>query len=296
MQGNFNSVLDPAQAGRPAKLMIHLKVTLVPLDPSIPWQPLSPGSPPTHLANSMANVRRGQVLDYNNRPFACRSWLVPEWNAYKIRFKRAVEHGWNNQLILLPTDSGDPNDALSDADYRQLISNPNVRAHVEGAIDIALMPTNIAGHALIEVAHLDNPGAHFRVWMHRITDESVQFTTFHDPKWPGWSTGQITVAHEVGHWLRGVNATHFDHIDAAYAKTRPLAERAKVQYGRTLGRKEALMGDGSVVTEHEARPWLARIRRQSSMKLGWSMIHAIEFRKIMNETTDREKQLARAGI
>ena len=107
----------------------------------------------------MANVRRGQVLDYNNNPVACRSWLVPEWNAYKIRFKRAVEHAWNNQLILLPTESSDPNEALGDADYRQLMSKPNVRAHVEGAIDIELMPINAAGHALIEVAHLDNPGA-----------------------------------------------------------------------------------------------------------------------------------------
>jgi hypothetical protein len=291
MQSNYDSVLDPAEAGRPAKLTIRLKVTLVPLDPSIPWVPLSPGSPPTHLADSLAHVRRGQVLDYNNNPVTCRSWLVPEWNAYKIRFKRAVEHGWNNQLILLPTDSSDPNEVLGDADYRQLISSPNVRAHVQGAIDIALMPMNTAGHALNEVAHLDTPGTTFRVWMHRITDESVQFQTFHDRKHPGWSTGQITVAHEIGHWLRGVNATHFDHIDAEYAKTLPAVQRAKAQYGRTLGRKEALMGDGSRVTEHEARPWLARIRRQTPMKLGWSMMHAIEFRRIMNETTDREKRL-----
>jgi hypothetical protein len=28
------------------------------------------------------------------------------------------------------------------------------------------------------------------------------------------------------------------------------------------------------------------------MKLGWSIVHSIEFRRIMGETTDREKQLA----
>ena len=106
MQPNYDSVLDPAEAGRPAKLTIRLKVTLVPLDPSMYWVPESPGSPPTHLADSMANVRRGLVLDYNNTPVTCRSWLVPEWNAYKIRVKRAVEHAWNNQMILLPTESG----------------------------------------------------------------------------------------------------------------------------------------------------------------------------------------------
>jgi hypothetical protein len=47
----------------------------------------------------------------------------------------------------------------------------------------------------------------------------------------------------------------------------------------------------SLVTEHEARPWLARIRRQMSMKLGWTMMHSIHFRRIMNELTDREKRL-----
>ena len=292
MQPNFDSVLEAAKPGRPAKLTIRLKVTFVPLDPSIPWVAESPGSPPTHLADGMANVRRGLVLDYNDNPVACRSWLVPEWNAYKIRAKRAVEHAWNNQLILLPTDSGFANDALSDADYRQLMSNPNVRAHVEGAIDIDFMPTNMAGHALIEVVHLDNAGAGFRVWMHRISDESVQFASHGHSDWPGWRTGQITIAHEIGHWLRDLNATHFEHIDAAYAKTLPAAQRAKAQYGHTLGKKAALMGGGSELTEHEAQPWLTRIRRQTSMKFGWSMMHAIRFRRIMNETTDREKQLA----
>jgi hypothetical protein len=288
MQDNFDSVLDSAMPGQPAKLTIRLKVQLVPLDPSIAWVPLSPGSPPTHLADSMANVRRGQVLDYNNRPVACRSWLVPEWNAYKIRFKRAVEHAWNNQLILLPTENGD---TLSDADYRQLISNANVRAHVEGAIDIELMPPNAVGHTLIEVVHLENAGADFRVWMHRISDESVQFARHGHSNWPGWTTGQITAAHEVGHWLRDLNATHFEHVDAEYAKTLPAAQRAKAQYGHTLGKKSALMGGGSEVTEHEAQPWLTRIRRQTPMKLGWSMMHAIRFNRVMNEGTDREKRL-----
>ena len=79
---------------------------------------------------------------------------------------------------------------------------------------------------LIEVAHLDTPGTAFRVWMNRISDESVQFSRHTDPRWPGWFTGQIAAAHEVGHWLRGVNATHFDHIDWEYAKNLPPARRA----------------------------------------------------------------------
>jgi hypothetical protein len=216
---------------------------------------------------------------------------VPEWNEYRTRFKRAVEHAWNNQIILLPTDSGDASDGLSDQDYRQFISNPQIQAHAEGALDITLMPINTLGHALIEVAHLEKPGDRFRVWMHRITDESVQFAKHYHRDWPDWSTGQITAAHEIGHWLRALNASHFEHIDAEYAKNLPAARRAKEQYGHTLGRKAALMGSGSVVTEHEARPWLTRIRRQTTMKLGWSMMHKIHFRSVANNLSERQKRL-----
>jgi hypothetical protein len=290
-QPNFDSTLAPAQPGRPAKLTINLKVTLVPLDPSVPWTPTGTQLPPTHLAASKAHMKHGQVKDYNNTAVACRSWLVQEWSEYKVRFKRAVEHAWNNQMILLPTESGEAGDGLSDQDYRQFISDPKIQAHAEGAIDITLMPLNVVGHALIEVAHLENAGARFRVWMHRITDESVQFARHEDKKWPGWFTGQITAAHEVGHWLRSLNSTHFEHIDAEYAKNLPAARRAKEQYGHTLGRKAALMGDGSLVTDHEARPWLTRIRRQTTMKLGWSMMHKIHFRNVVNNLSDRQKRL-----
>ena len=129
--------------------------------------------------------------------------------------------------------------------------------------------------------------------MHRITDESVQFHRHYDSDWPDWSTLQITAAHEAGHWLKSLSATHFEHIDAAYAKTLPTAaQRATKQYGRSTGREAALMGKGSVITEHEARPWLTRIRRHTPMTLGWSMIHRIEFDKIKYRIGERQKQLA----
>jgi hypothetical protein len=297
-QSNFDSIFEPAQPGQPAKLSIDLKVTLVPLDPSVAWSPpqvtpVPPAQlPPAHLAASMALVKRGPVKDYNNRVVNCRSWLVTEWNEFKSRFKKSVEHGWNGQIILLPTESSDPNDRLSDADYLELVSSPNVQAHAEGVIGIEIMPITKIGHVLIEVAHLDTPGDRFRVWMNRITDESVQFKFHRDDKWPAWKTGQITVAHEIGHWLRDLNSDHFEHIDAAYASTLPRAQRGKAQYGRTLGRKEALMGDGSLVTDHEAQPWLGRIRRHTTMKFGWSMVHAIEFQKMKTAIPERQKQLA----
>jgi hypothetical protein len=51
------------------------------------------------------------------------------------------------------------------------------------------------------------------------------------------------------------------------------------------------MGDGSLVTDHEARPWLTRMRRQTTMKLGWAMMHKIHFSKVANNLSDRQKRL-----
>ena len=307
MQRNYDSVFEPAAPGRAAKLTIRLKVTLIPLDPSANWTaPNStiPGTPqgplpPAHLARGAADTRHGLVWDFlNNRQFPCKSWLTADWNAFKIRFKRAVEQGWNNQIILLPMESGLPDDALNDQDFRQLVGNPKVAAHVEGALDIALMPDNTAGHAVIEVACLEQPGAKFRVWMNRITNESVQFAHHASPfkDFPEAKTGQITVVHEVGHWLRDMGKTLFSHIDANTPPAKPNPQRAnltqaKLQYGKTVGNRAALMGAGSEATAHEAAPWLMRIRRQTSLKTGWTMMHRIRFSNIQYEISDRQKRL-----
>ncbi len=291
-QANYDTVIEPAAPGRAARLTIRLKVVLIPLDPTVPWVAGSAGMPPFHIATGASPVRRGLVNDYlNSRSVPCRSFTAAEWNAYQIAFKQAVERGWNNQLIMLPDEPEDGSDGLSDEDFRYFIGSPHVQAHAEGAIDIALMPLTAAGHAQIEVTHLETPGDAFRVWMNRITDESVQFQRHYDSDWPDWSTQQITAAHEAGHWLKSLSASHFEHIDAEYAKTLPAAQRAKKQYGRSIGREQALMGKGSVVTEHEARPWLTRIRRHTPMKLGWTMMHRVEFDRIKYEIGERQKKL-----
>ena len=291
-QTNFDSVIEPAAPGRAAKLTIRLKVVLIPLDPQVPWVAGSPGMPPFHIATGASPVRRGLVNDYlNAHSVLCRSFTAAEWNAYQIAFKQAVERGWNNQLILLPDEPEDDSGGLSDEDYRSFIGNPHVQAHAEGAIDIALMPLTATGHARIEVVHLDTPGDKFRAWMHRITDESVNFSRHFDPNWEDWSTLQITAAHEAGHWLKSLNATHFEHIDAAYVRTLPANQRGNKQYGRSIGREQALMGKGSVLTEHEAIPWLTRIRRHTPMKLGWTMMNKVEFDRIKYEVGDRQKKL-----
>ena len=69
-----------------------------------------------YIANNLAGVRKGPVVDYNGSPFPCRSWIANEWNAFKIRFKQMVEVGWNNQILLLPTDD-DQDHRLTDESF-----------------------------------------------------------------------------------------------------------------------------------------------------------------------------------
>ena len=287
-------MIEPARPDRAARLGIRLKVTLIPLDPSVPWVAGSVGTPPSHIATAASPVKYGLVNDYlNRRSVPCRSFTTAEWNSFGIAFKQAVERGWNNQLILLPEEPKDGSGGLNDQDYRYFMGSPIVQAHAEGALEIAVMPANVPGHAQIEVVHLVTPGDDFRVWMDRITDESVQFHRHYHSDWPEWSTLQITAAHEAGHWLKALSETHFEHIDAAYARTLPTAAlRATKQYGRSLGREDALMGKGSVVTEHEARSWLTRIRRHTPMTLGWSNNTPRRIRQDQVPHRRAQKQLA----
>ena len=305
-EANYDSNFEIAASGRPAQLRLIMDVTLVPLDPSALWArskqavPLPAGMsastiPPAHLAHSMESVRRGNVVDANSTPVRCRSWLASEWVEFTKRFKQSVEHAWNNQMVFLPIGEGPPDDSLSDKDYRSLISSPKVHAHVTGALEINLLPMNQIGHAVIEVAHLEEPNTDFRDRMNRITDESVQFTrskfTYGASRGITGRTGQIAAAHEIGHWLRNPNDRVFDHIDRAYANTLPTQLQDKAQYGKTLGRYYSLMGGGSLASVHEARPWLTRLRRQSTLKTGWGYIHRIHFDKIRNEIPPRQQEL-----
>jgi hypothetical protein len=301
MQSNYDSVLDPASGGNAARLTIALKVTLVPLDPtaggSAPTM-MHPG--PSHLAPNAAGIRKGSVVDANGAAVNCRSWTIPEWNAFRIRFKSMVELTWSNQIVLLPVDDADPRDVLSDEDYRQFIANPKVQAHAEGALRIALMPPGAPGHAVIEVVHLDDPPGLFRDRMERISDQSIIFKRHRDSRWPDSFFGQPSAAHEVGHWLHDLTTSYFAHEDADYAHalTRRLHEtpadfrkrRDKEQYGHTLGKREAMMGAGNLVTDYDASPWLTRICRHTR-KLGWTFIHRVNFEAIEYEPTARQKRL-----
>jgi len=241
----------------------------------------------------MAQVRHGQVPDADTPPrlVNCRSWLVPEWNRFTIGFKQVVERSWNNQIFLLPPE-GQYGDALSDEDYRLLIGNPRIAAHVEGALDIQLMPTNSVAHAQIEVVHLAQHGLHFRNEMHLITNESTEFTVRHKAQWPGVSFYQVTAAHEVGHWLHDLTTTVFEHVDRQYALTLPAVQQDDAQYGHVLDRRVALMGSGSLATNHEAQPWLVRVARHTHALFGWTVVHRIHFNNSQEPLPARQQRLA----
>jgi hypothetical protein len=302
IQSNFDSVLDPAAGASAALLTIALKVTLVPLDPTAGASPpvrMSPG--PAHLAHDFASIRRGAVVDANGTLVRCRSWMDAEWNNFKIRFKWMVESSWKDQIILLPRDDVDPRDVLTDEDYRQFIANPKVQAHAEGALRIGLLPVGVAGHVIIEVVKLDDRSSNFRERSLRISDQSVFFKRNYDPRWPDTFFGQASAAHEIGHWLHDLTTPVFAHEDADYAKAlTPMpgetaaqfkTRQDREQYGHVLGKREALMGAGNVVTEYDAGPWTVRIRRHTR-KLGWRYIHRINFDAIKYDPTPRQKQLA----
>ena len=287
MQSNFDSVLDSAGAGRPAKLKIRLKVALLPRDPSVPGNAGVGAQHPVHLANTEAQVRYGQMADANQQPVNCRSWLVYEWNAFQIRFKKIVELAWNNQMFLLPPDGSAKEGGLSDFDFSQLVYSAKVPAYVECALEIALMPTTAGSHAQIEVVHLAQPDLNFRAWMHRIPDSSVNITVRHKAQWDT-ALYQFVAAHEIGHWLHDLTKKHFEHVDAA-------GFRGNAQYGHVLGKRMAMMGSGTLFTEHEARPWLGRVRRHTGALFGWTPIHRIRFNHASDLLTDRQRQLASVG-
>jgi hypothetical protein len=302
-QTNFDSVLDPAQPGRPAQLRIRLKILLLPRDPSVPRDP-SGTVFHTHLANATKDIRRGRVPDGNGLPFNCRSWLTWEFNAFTIRFKRMVELVWNNQMILLPPEEIENGDGLNDHDYRQFVSSPTVPAHVRCVLEVipvtAMVSTGF--HAPIEVVHLDGPKiAAFRNLQRLLTNESLEFEVNPDHRWPNTAIAQVAAAHEVGHWLGNpVPITdpnrYLSHVDAAVCARLPGHERNDdCEYGRVAGRRVAIMGAGSVATDYEAAVWLTRIRRHTRALFGWKWIHRVRFNRGEAPVSERQRRLASAG-
>lgn len=302
-QGNFDSEFRPAGAGKPAELIIRLRVRLVARDPSV-------ASPPgqlvtnEHLAVTDDKRKFGRVRDAQDMLFYARSWLTDEFAAFSAKFKRMVELVWNNQLVLLPPSVAESGDTMSDADYLEFISRRGLAAHVRCGMEIELVPSGGAAtpHATMEVVQLHTrqgetqPPFPFRAIATRITNEDVEFT-----RPPGQSFQHVTAAHEVGHWLgRDVPITDSDrflhHIDWQKCSAYPdYVPGSDCEYGRTLSRRMALMGSGSLMTDYEAGPWLLRVRRHTGVLFGWKVMHRIHFNNFQAPISDRQKRVIAAN-
>jgi hypothetical protein len=245
-ESNFDSVMRPAATGVPAQLTIRLKIALLARDPSGPGEfNWGKGTATTteYLSRPGEEPHTGKVRDGDGRLWDCRSWYEAEFNAFRIKFKRMVELAWNNQLILLPPDGSDPAASVSNDTFRDFVSGRTVPAHVRCGLEVALVSgANKRGfHAWMEALRLaKTAGGGFRSYAQRITNEDVEFER------SSGSLRQIAAAHEVGHWLgKPVGLTEperfLGHVDP--------------EYGRTLSKRMAMMGMGSLVTPLKPRPF-----------------------------------------
>ena len=286
-QTNYDSVFEPAAGGHPAKLTIRLKVALNPLDPAALWvaRPQNGQQPPTYIAANLAGVRKGVVIDYNGSPCSSSSWIGNEWNAFKIRFKQMVEVGWNNQILLLPTDD-DQDHRLTDDEFRQLVFNPRYPAYVACAIDIQLVPVGGVAHALIEVAHIDHStpqNGKFRVWIIGSLTRATTSRLF----------TSTMARHDVPpDHLRSRSRTLAAHsrLDPFRAHRRCLCGDTTARGGGACAiwpyRDPALRHDGRRLGRHGPRshPGLTRMVRHAHMSLGWTFMHRANFDAAMPES------------
>jgi hypothetical protein len=277
-QSNFDSVFDPAQSGRPAKLTIRIKVLLIPRDPKAHYH-AGPGNHIGMLVRSLKDAETGWVDDASNNLFQCRQWTEAEFNAFKIKFKHMVELAWNNQLILVPPDTG-----MSDEDYLQFVSGAQVPAHAQCSLDVELMSHMASSHAIMEAVHLLKRENHaFHTYQHLITNEDVEFQPRRDHRWESLTFYQVAAAHEVGHWLGGVAPDtdvkrYLPHIDAEYCSKQPNHERNdSCEYGHTASKKSGMMGDGTLVTDYEAQVFVDRMVMHTNVSKGWTAVNRINF-------------------
>jgi hypothetical protein len=314
---NYNSVLEPAKGREPARLTVTLKVVLVPMDPTVAYNPIKSQTPPRlnfvftpHLAEHMGAVKRGTVRDSSGTPFRARSWTRREFDEYRIRFKQAVERTWNDQIILLPPE--EKQDGLTDEQYMALVSNPQLPPHVVGSLEVLMLPIQTDTHAAIQVVRLDRkeeplgrrlkplaaPGeGEFGSYAWMMTNEDIFRIDNSDYRFQGSSFSQVPAAHEIGHWLgqRAARTTpdrYLPHIDQEFCSTTPgYALDGDCEYGHVASKRKGIMGVGSVVTAYELKPWLVRIRRHTGALYGWRMMHRVLFRQKLPGPTERQKQL-----
>lgn len=270
LRRSFDSQFTPAGPGVAAQLRLKLKVMLTRVDPG--GRTAKDGRRYGSKNFDEANTQTDDDVH------AIQSWKKDEFRAFELDFKRAAELGWNNQIILLPPSDEGPG-RLSDGDYRQFILRSGLAAHVACSLEVQLVRSGdgIVPRAIIQAVRLvfDDDVArshHFVVTNKDVTQSTSYFK--------GIAFRQIAAAHEVGHWL-GPDAYDsdgaFQHIDYAAARARNLPRNADEEYGVNGTRSMSIMGRGSVATEYDATPWLARIKEHTGVADGWRYIHRIHF-------------------
>jgi hypothetical protein len=298
---NYDSVLHAAQPAKPAQLIIRMRVMLVPLDPANQKLDLEGPSFSSALARDNRGVTKGVVRDYDERLFRCQTWVESEYNAFCIKFKKMVELSWNNQLILLPPDGTGYIGEMSDANYRDFIGSPHVPAHVQCCLDIQVisMMSNSRQrgkepHVFMQVVRLDNPAnGEFRSSAWRITNEDVEFRRA--------PFLQVAAAHEIGHWMGSPvpltdRRRYMDHVDQEACQLMSNYQPGDdCSYGRTAGRKRAMMGMGQLVTPYEAESWLSRVRLHTNALVGWDAVHRVHFNNGRFPVSDRQERLVASG-
>jgi hypothetical protein len=151
-------------------------------------------------------------------------------------------------------------------------------------------------HVFMEVIRLEKPAnGQFRsnAWM--ITNEDVEF------KRTEGSLQQVAAAHEIGHWMGSPVALtdrrrYMEHVDQQECELRHNHQPGdNCGYGRTLGRKMAMMGMGQLVTPYEAVPWLDRVRLHTNALVGWDVVHRIDFNNSKFPVSQRQKRLVANG-
>lgn len=233
----FDSWLQTANASDQwnANLYLIVRVFLRPYTVSAPpARVCRPGAPPP--VEVVDDVR---VIPWNHTN-------ANEWQDWRTRFVEVVENGWNNKLWLIP--SGFWGVTVSGAGGQSYL--PNVRC----CLNIVLTEREDAAHCRIRVLRLHNAESfsrssmHFPRWVDHLrrgisnTDGYLDHLDL-NPK----SSGQITVLHEMGHYLGLSHVACDSNDDECYGAS------GSYQAGD-------LMGAGSRIEAWHAHPWKKRIR------------------------------------
>lgn len=213
---------DTGNTGQNASLTLKVKVKLVRVEP--------PGSAATGTVN--------HGLEHN---ISIDRWSDADWNTFVQKFRRACVDTWSNKLWLIPQHN-----RLSRVvgAGRNMTVSPNISC----LLDVAMVSSN--SHLTCRV--INPTGTFSRSSMSR--QRQLGHLDIHDvdPK----SSGQVPVAHELGHYLG------YSHVGGPGNEGNRYCTSATnpVVICNAHSRGD-IMGGGTRVEEWHARAWQNRVAR-----------------------------------